>query len=92
MSSMKAQRKAALWVLAACAVIVVVGSSDLSTFLGIIALAVYFVPSIVAHRRKHPNENAITVFNLLLGWTLLGWVVALGWAFTNPAPSEPARR
>src|SRR5690349_18167920 len=40
-------------------------------------LALYFVPAIVASQRQHPNREAITVLNLVAGWTLLGWVVAL---------------
>jgi uncharacterized membrane protein YqaE (UPF0057 family) len=47
----------------------------------IVALLIYFLPSLVA--RKKQNANAIFILNLLLGWTLLGWVVALVWALTN---------
>jgi uncharacterized membrane protein YqaE (UPF0057 family) len=47
----------------------------------IIALLIYFLPSLVGHKKK--NANAIFILNLLLGWTLLGWVVALVWALTN---------
>jgi hypothetical protein len=63
-----------------------------------ISFVVYFLPAIIAGRRKHPNATAITVLNLILGWTLLGWVVALVWALTVPpvapkiAESEGARR
>ncbi len=42
----------------------------------------YFAPAIIAGRRKHHQENAIIVLNILLGWTVLGWIVALVWAFT----------
>lgn len=45
-------------------------------------LIFYFLPSFVATGRKHPNGAAITVLNLFLGWTLLGWVVALIWSVT----------
>jgi uncharacterized membrane protein YqaE (UPF0057 family) len=51
-------------------------------FLGFI-LIVYFLPLVVASSRRHKNKSAITVLNLLLGWTLLGWIVALIWAFTD---------
>ncbi len=47
-----------------------------------VLLLVYFLPSIVATNRGHHNTEAITVLNLLLGWTFLGWVVALVWALT----------
>lgn len=61
----------------------------------IVVFALYFLPSMVAGGRNHPNSNGIGVFNLLLGWTVLGWVVALVWSMTSPAkpPSiEPPRR
>jgi hypothetical protein len=47
-----------------------------------LCLLVYFLPAIVAKEREHPNATAITVLNLILGWTLLGWVAALVWALT----------
>jgi hypothetical protein len=34
----------------------------------------------VAMRGSHPLWGAIFALNLLLGWTLIGWVVALVWA------------
>ena len=44
----------------------------------------YFIPSIVASRRKHPNSTPIMVLNLFLGWTVIGWVAALIWSLTSP--------
>ena len=46
-------------------------------------LGVYFLPTVVAMMRNHHNAGAILVLNLLLGWTLLGWVAALVWSLTN---------
>ncbi|ASD52029.1 immunity to superinfection [Pseudomonas phage PspYZU05] len=46
-------------------------------------ILVYMLPAIVAGIVRHNNFAAITVLNVLLGWSLLGWVVALVWAFTN---------
>jgi hypothetical protein len=48
----------------------------------LIILGIYFLPTIVAGR--HHNSGAIFVLNLLLGWTFVGWVIALVWAFTKP--------
>jgi len=48
----------------------------------ILATLVYFMPTIVALKRKHPQESAIGALNVLLGWTFLGWVGALVWACT----------
>jgi hypothetical protein len=44
------------------------------------ALAVYVAPWIIAVSRNHPNMGAIVVVNLFLGWTFIGWVVALAWS------------
>ena len=41
---------------------------------------IYFITAIVG--RKKRNFGAIFALNLLLGWTLLGWVLALVWALT----------
>lgn len=46
----------------------------------LIGILIYFVPSIVASDRKHSKFTAILVLNIFLGWTFLGWVVALVWA------------
>ncbi|MCG9740172.1 superinfection immunity protein [Shewanella insulae] len=44
----------------------------------------YFYPMYEAHFRKQPNFDAIFMVNLLLGWTLIGWTVALIWALREP--------
>jgi Superinfection immunity protein len=45
-------------------------------------LGVYFLPAIIALARHHHQRIAILVLNLVAGWTLIGWVVALVWAST----------
>jgi hypothetical protein len=58
--------------------------------IGIIALAIYFTPWLVALFREHRHRLAIFVLNLFLGWTLLGWVGALVWAcLTTRSQEEP---
>jgi hypothetical protein len=46
----------------------------------IVAVCLYFLPTIIAVARKVRNEASIGVINLLLGWTLVGWVIALAMA------------
>ena len=53
------------------------------TIVIILLLTIYFVPAIVATIRRHSNEMAISMLNLLLGWTLIGWIGALIWACTD---------
>ena len=40
----------------------------------------YLLPMTVAYWRGKKNFLAIAVLNVFLGWTLIGWVVALVWA------------
>jgi len=56
-----------------------------------VSIAIYFLPAIVAGRRHHHNFGAIFVLDLLLGWTLIGWVVALVWACTQTYPRGHSR-
>jgi hypothetical protein len=53
-----------------------------------IALFVYFLPALNAVSRRHRNVNAIAVLNLLLGWTLIGWVAAMVWSATDDIKRE----
>ena len=48
----------------------------------ILLLLLYFLPSIFAFNREKRNAVAIFALNLCLGWTLIGWVIALVWALT----------
>ncbi len=41
---------------------------------------VYFIPWIIAIYRDHPQIKSIFVIDLFLGWTFLGWVIALAWS------------
>ncbi len=52
-------------------------------------IAIYFLPSIVAVARNHHNGAGISILNLFLGWTLIGWVVALVWSVSSSVPQSP---
>jgi hypothetical protein len=43
-------------------------------------IAMYFLPAIVAHHRQHVSFGAIFLVNLLLGWSIIGWIVCFAWA------------
>ena len=55
--------------------------------LGLVVFAVlvvlYFLPAIIASKRNHSNVASISILNLFLGWTFLGWIGALVWAFSD---------
>jgi hypothetical protein len=62
-------------------------------FLAVMVIGIlYFIPASVAINRGHHNAGAIFALNLFLGWSLIGWVLALVWALTNPAPGPNATK
>jgi hypothetical protein len=56
----------------------------------VVALALYFLPSILADRRKRYDLLTIALFNACLGWTVFGWLVALYWALQPNPPKNMA--
>jgi hypothetical protein len=46
----------------------------------LIGLSLYFLPAIVAVARKVPNTGSVIVIDFFLGWTFIGWVIALAMA------------
>lgn len=64
----------------------------LSIPLLIFVAGIYFFPTFVASRRRHNNTVAIGVLNLLLGWTVLGWIIALVWSLTADTAWNDARK
>jgi hypothetical protein len=75
-------------------------SSGAAIFHIIVLIGLYFVPTIVAVVRKVANQGSVAVINCLLGWTLIGWVVALAMACRTSSlvresvgpPSEATRQ
>ena len=68
-----------------------------------ILLGLYFLPTIIVISRRKRNAVAVGALNFFLGWTLIGWVVALVWALahdahtpsaieSNPATSSPGEQ
>jgi hypothetical protein len=66
-------------------------NSPLHLLIWLTAIAVYFTPVIVAWTRHAPHRGWVTVVNVFLGWTVIGWVVALVMACRGRAP-EPVSR
>jgi uncharacterized membrane protein len=49
-------------------------------------IGLYFLPTIIASGRHLHERGGIAMLNVFLGWTFIGWVIALIWAITAPAP------
>ncbi len=43
-------------------------------------IGVYFMPAMCAYFNHKRARTGIFLLNLLLGWTALGWIIALIWA------------
>jgi hypothetical protein len=70
------------WWRAAAALAVLVVGSVLSPafrtgalFAG--AVLLYLLPAIIASTRRRPHASTVTAIDLLLGWTGIGWLLAL---------------
>jgi len=46
----------------------------------------YFLPTIIAALKSKRDTVAILLLNLFLGWSVIGWIVALVWAAKNDVP------
>jgi hypothetical protein len=51
-----------------------------------VMLCLYLIPSVVAIIRKVPNIGSVIVINVFLGWSIIGWVVALAMAARSTPP------
>lgn len=49
------------------------------TFLMILFL-MYWLPTLVAIARHTPSALGVAALNFFLGWTVIGWIMALVWA------------
>jgi hypothetical protein len=50
---------------------------------GLIVLAFYFLPTIIAIKRKHPQTVPIVLIDIFTSWTVIGWFVALIWSVAS---------
>jgi hypothetical protein len=49
-------------------------------------LVMYFLPSLIALARSKRDLLSIFLLNFFLGWSVIGWVVALVWALKHDVP------
>ena len=52
----------------------------LGTAIVLVAIPIYFFPSVIAIARNHQKVVPIFWVNLACGWTLIGWVLVLVWS------------
>jgi RsiW-degrading membrane proteinase PrsW (M82 family) len=55
---------------------------------GIMTVGIYLLPTFVACACNKRNKWIIAILNLLLGWTVIGWVVLLIMSILNGKRNE----
>jgi len=56
--------------------------------LGIVALFIYFLPTIIASGRNSTATFLIFLINLFGGWTVVLWIFVVIWAFWDKRNSN----
>jgi hypothetical protein len=54
--------------------------NTITVILLIMITILYLLPTVIAYGRDIPQRGAVTILNIVLGWTLVGWVLAFLWA------------
>lgn len=60
--------------------------TSLPFLLIIFLIALYFLPTFISKNKNH--FYSIVIVNVLLGWTVVGWIASLIWAINSPVQSK----
>jgi hypothetical protein len=52
-------------------------------FISALLILFYLLPTFLAFDQHHRRRMLISVLNVLLGWTIIGWIGLLLWSLTN---------
>ena len=63
------------------------GGSDVAA---VVLVGVYFIPAIVAIVGRHRRWLLITLIDVMFGWTVIGWFIALALLATRRRQEPPA--
>ena len=69
-----------------------IGSDGGNGIMIAILMAAYFLPAVIASMRSHRNTAPILIVNAVFGWTLIGWVGCLAWAFMDQGTAAHEER
>jgi hypothetical protein len=54
----------------------------------LLVVLIYMLPTLIAFGREHPRRQDVAIVNILLGWTLIGWIAVFLWASLAHVESE----
>ena len=49
----------------------------------IVLLLIYLAPALVAFQRDHENKVGVLAANFMGGWSVIGWIACMVWAFRD---------
>lgn len=52
----------------------------------------YFLPVVVAVLRRHRQQMPILILDLLLGWSVIVWIICLAWSTSTDTRGNVANR
>ena len=55
----------------------------LAVALGCLGIIFYLLPSVISSFRNCQHDGRIFFVNLVFGWTVIGWMIALFWALVE---------
>ena len=56
------------------------------------SVVLYLAPIFIAIKLKQPNKLNVSLINILLGWTVFGWIAAFVLSLTGPGRDYKARQ
>ncbi len=60
---------------------------DMALYL-LLGLSLYLLPTIIAYKKRHPSKRTIFIIDLVFGWSVIGWVLALVMCLSSVEPGE----
>lgn len=63
-----------------------------AVFMFVVCLGLYLIPTFIAMQRKHTAAGVIFCINFFLGWTFIGWLVAVVWAASGRTEADDELR
>ena len=59
------------------------GSALVAFLFSVAGIALYFLPTVIGALRRAKGLVGIVLVNIFLGWTFVGWVIALVWSLVG---------
>lgn len=54
----------------------------------VVMVGFYLLPALIGFKRGIANRILLLIINLILGWTILGWIVCLIWAVAGATRAQ----